>query len=213
MSCTITADITFPTTLPLPFHEYGGQPVNSSIMSNEQTSPLVRRQRFTRSYAGLAVQWVLTRAQFTVFKDFFTTDLGNGIAHFQIELRYPYNNQLTNWIVRFVAGYNAEHSDGFFTVQADLDLVNPVTEPDMSILIVSNESSALHGTYHRITDTYWEQEAPADYGIRFSEVNDRWEIYELIFPDPIWFFISANEFPHGTWTAENGSHPMSAAYQ
>jgi len=72
----------------------------------------------------LSVRWILTREEFLVFKDFYTDDLGNGIAWFQIGLRYPYNSQITNWVARFVAGYSAEHSDGFFTVQADLDLVN-----------------------------------------------------------------------------------------
>jgi hypothetical protein len=119
-------DITWPATLPLPFVDYSGQPDNSTIASPPESGVISRRSRFERTYLSIAVNWKFTPLQYETFKSFFAEDLGNGTAAFKIELRYPLNSVLLEWIVRFSEDYKAAHEDGTWTVQAAIDVVNPV---------------------------------------------------------------------------------------
>ncbi len=119
-------DVSWPATLPLPKIDFSGVLRNSTLASPPESAAIARRSRFQRVYSTLSVAWVLTPAQNAIFSDFFLNDLGNGTAQFQIELLYPSNSVLTWWAARFGAGYQASYDDGFWTIQASLELVNPV---------------------------------------------------------------------------------------
>lgn len=116
----------WPTALPLPFIDYSGSVVNATIVSPMDNIVLERRSRFRRAYGSLSVSWRLTGSEFSAFRDFHDVDLGNGIAQFKIELRYPKESVLTEWAVRFTGGYTSNHDDGVWTVQASLDILNPI---------------------------------------------------------------------------------------
>lgn len=122
----LQVDIAWPTSIPLPSLDFSGAPRNSTLVSPEESATIVRRSRFQRSYSMLSVGWVLTEAQYQDLCDFFLGDLGNGTAQFKIELRYPKNSELTEWSVRFGGGYEASREEGYWTVRASLELVNPV---------------------------------------------------------------------------------------
>ncbi len=115
---TPQVDVSWPVDLlPLPSLDFSSAPRNATIVSPAENVAIVRRSRFERSYAVLTVGWKFKGAQIQIFKDFFYSDLGNGIAQFKIELRYPKASELTFWAVRFVGGYQTSptcdhsHSD------------------------------------------------------------------------------------------------------
>jgi len=122
----LQVDNTWPAALPLPSINYSGNPRNGTIMSQDKGTLIARRSRFERSYSGLAVTWVLTSIQFASFKTFLHTNLNNGASQCKIELRFPYNTELTEWAMRIEDGYSATRADGIWTVTANLDLVNPI---------------------------------------------------------------------------------------
>ena len=119
-------------SLPLPFVDFSGQSRVPSIVSDAQSSVIAGRSRFEKRYATLNVQWVFTQAELEIFEDFFDDDLGNGCACFSLELRYPLNSELTEWLVRFTEGYDVTNQEGMFSVQASLELVNPVVLPALA---------------------------------------------------------------------------------
>lgn len=119
-------DLTWPVSLPLPFLEFSGSPENATLVSPPESSAILRRSRFTKSYSTIAVAWTFTEDQFQTFEDFFLNDLGNGVAQFKIELRFPTNSVLAKWSVRLKEGYQSNFVEGIWKVQASLFLVNPV---------------------------------------------------------------------------------------
>jgi len=116
----------WPSTLPLPFVDYNGEPRNGVVMGKEKDLVILRRSRFERSYTTLLVNWVFTDAQFTAFKTFYKDTLGLGASQFKIELRYPSNSVLTEYSVRISEGFEATYQEGLLNVAAVLELVNPV---------------------------------------------------------------------------------------
>lgn len=124
MILTVTNE--WPATLPLPSVDYNGAPYNSTLVSPIENAAIERRSRFTRSYCGVSVQWVFTDEEYQDFRAFVKGDLGNGAAVFKIELRFPKNTELTAWAVRFSAGFEADFDEGYWTVQATLETVNPI---------------------------------------------------------------------------------------
>jgi len=120
---TLEDIVVWPTTLPLPFVDYGGQPLHATLASKLSNPKIQRRSRFTASVVGVSVQWVLGLAEYEAFKAFFLDNLGNGAGLFLIELRYPYAASLIEWTARFTSGYGSNYQDGNWTVEADLDLV------------------------------------------------------------------------------------------
>lgn len=122
----LTVDLTWPEDLPLPDINFSGVPRNSTLVSPAENASIARRSRFERSYSVLTVGWTFTVAQNAIFKAFFLDDLGNGSAQFKIELRHPLQSALTWWEVRFAEGYQETYDDGFWTVQASLELTNPI---------------------------------------------------------------------------------------
>lgn len=123
----LTVTKVWPPAIPLPMVDYSGEPRNSTIASPDKDTIVLRRSRFGRSYASLAVTWTLTAAQYTAFKSFYVNDLGCGASQFMVELRYPQNSALSEWAVRIANGFEASYQDGMWVVMGVLDIVNPVT--------------------------------------------------------------------------------------
>ncbi len=119
----LTVEESWPDTIPLPFFEFNGAPINASISSPNEQHKVERRSRRVKSFQALGVRWILTPGQYTDFREFFYTNLGNGAARFSIQLRYPKNSTLDDWDVRFTAGWKATHMEGLWQVEAQLDLV------------------------------------------------------------------------------------------
>jgi hypothetical protein len=127
---TITVDIAWPETIPLPFLDFSGSPRNATISSTIESPRIEQRSRFGTSYGTLSVQWVLTAAELVLFETFYNDTLGNGTSCFSIDLRFPKNSQLTEWMVRFVDTYGVSYTDGVATVESKLDLVRQTTISD-----------------------------------------------------------------------------------
>ena len=67
------------------------------------------------------------------------------------------------------------------------------------------------GTYTQTSPTLWTQTLPIpDYGIRL--VAGVWEVFELVFPPPIYYSIPEADFPCGTWTIGVGVGAITAEY-
>ena len=125
---TITLDLEWPATLPLPVINFAGQPRNATIFSPETSYLITRRSRFVTPYGQLAVNFVFNMLQYEIFKSFWRDDLGNGTAQFKMELRYPKNSGLNEWAVRFSTRYEATLTDNFWTVSVSLDVIGPAGE-------------------------------------------------------------------------------------
>lgn len=123
---TLVLEVVWPETLPLPYIDFRGNPHYSTLVSPPKLMAAIRRSRHERSYNTLTVTWVLTGSQYAAFKAFHKTDLGNGAAHFKLELKYPKDTELTAWEVSFSGGFAATYNDGLWQVEAVLHLVNPV---------------------------------------------------------------------------------------
>lgn len=129
---TATCDIPWPTTLPLPFIDYSGGPRNTTLVAPPESAGIMSRSRFQKSYYGLAVTWVLNPAEKAEFVSFYTETLHNGASAFAIELRYPKNSELTEWMVRFSGeGYDMTWADGNWSISTALDLIMPMDLPDL----------------------------------------------------------------------------------
>lgn len=142
---TVTCDIPWPVTLPLPFVDYSGAPRNTTLVAPGESAGQMSRSRFQTSYSGLSVSWILTTpAEKAAFETFYTTTLYNGTAAFEIELRFPKNSELTAWMVRFSGdGYDMQWADGNWVITAALDLLMPMELPDLAGDIGSYYSGAL----------------------------------------------------------------------
>ena len=123
---TLQCDIEFPEEdIPLPFVDYNGVPRTATLYSAKEDAVMQRRSRFGKAYTALSVHWILSIGQMDTFKEFYQTALGNGAALFSIDLRYPENNNLKNWIVRFgPGGHEDTYDEGVWTVGATLVLVD-----------------------------------------------------------------------------------------
>lgn len=115
----------FPSTIPLPFVDYSGNVRNATIRSSEDNGYMYRRSRFNTAYTDLTVSWVLSPTQYALFKTFFDTTLSNGASQFEVELRYPKNTELTEWVARFGAGHEDQYEEGMWNVSAPLELLRP----------------------------------------------------------------------------------------
>lgn len=141
--------IEWPSALPLPHLEYSGAPRVPTISSSLDQGAIIRRSRFSKTYSQIRVRWVLTSASsYEAFSSFFADDLGNGISAFAIDLRYPRNSSLEEWMVRFLAGYEMDYEDGAWIIHAELDLIRKTTLSALAALedwspfqVVSEESS------------------------------------------------------------------------
>lgn len=118
-----TAD-TDEVLLPLPDLEYTGGPRDSEIESKTSAQVIARRSRSTKVYPMATLTWIFTQVQYYAFLDFYEHGLGLGTAAFRINLRYPYNSDLTEWVVRFMGeGFSARQLDGAWQVGADVELL------------------------------------------------------------------------------------------
>ncbi len=114
----------WPTTLPLPFVDAEGQPLHQTLASGLEQANILRRSRFFASVVSLQVRWVFSVAEYEEFKTFFLEELYDGAALFVLELRYPFNSELTEWRVRISGGFAATHQDGIWTVETAIDLIS-----------------------------------------------------------------------------------------
>ena len=124
----------WPETLPIPFIDYTGEPLQATIVSGAENARLQRRARYRASYVRLNVRWVFDLAQFDIWEAFFLNDLDNGASQFSIDLKHPTLSALTNWVVRIVGGYIATHDAGNWIVELTLDLLRAPL-PDASPLL------------------------------------------------------------------------------
>jgi hypothetical protein len=127
---TIVVNISWPDTLSLPFIGYAGSPRYATVVTPADSAVSQRRSRFSRSYSNLKVSWNFTVAEYDAFQAFFLDTLGNGAARFKIQLRYPKNTDLEEWMVGFGGGYESSWINGLWRVDAELDLVMPTVIPE-----------------------------------------------------------------------------------
>jgi hypothetical protein len=67
---------------------------------------------------------VFSPVEFYVFKDFYINGLDLGAASFRMNLRYPTNGSLTEWVVRFMGeDFEAIWLDGAWKVTASVELL------------------------------------------------------------------------------------------
>lgn len=125
-------DIYWPSTIPLPSIDYAGAPRNASITSPVESPRIFYRSRFFTSYSSIGVRWSLSTDELTAFRSFYLEELGNGIACFAMDLRFPLNSELRTWLVRFEGGYRITFSDGIAFVTAQLSLVREMEIADAS---------------------------------------------------------------------------------
>lgn len=116
----------WPASLPLPYCDFGGGPRNATIVGAVENGHLARRSRFQKAYTNLEVDWRLrNRTLVAAFETFYETTLGMGVGRFTMDLRYPKNSDLTNWVVQFAGDYRIDHGDGVHFINATLDLLRP----------------------------------------------------------------------------------------
>lgn len=120
----IVVNNSWPESLPLPFVDFSGSPRDTTLTSPETDPAKIRRRsRYTKNYHSLPVKWVFTTAEYNTFKSFFKNTLRASSA-FSIELRFPKNSALSEWIARFISdGFEATPEEGMWVVDALLDLV------------------------------------------------------------------------------------------
>ncbi len=110
-------------TIPLPSVDFQGAPRFATLVSPPGRASLSRRSRFHTSYVNLSVQWVLDEAQKDLLDTFIETTLSNGTAQFMVELRYPEETSLTEWIVRLSGRIVVTSLEGHWGIRSMLDLV------------------------------------------------------------------------------------------
>lgn len=113
----------WPSTLPIPYVDFSGSPRDTTLVSEREQAKIHRRSRFSRVYHGMPVQWVFSHSEYLAFKTFYK-DTIRCVSAFSIELRFPKNSALSEWMARFVSeGFEATPEEGMWRVDAMLDLV------------------------------------------------------------------------------------------
>lgn len=130
----VFAKMSWPSDFPLPYVDYSGDPRYPNTVSPVRNANILRRSRFETSYATAQVRWIMDVDQYEKFKVFYGDQLGNGNSSFTIQLRYPKNSVLTEWLVAFLEGFQATYHEGLWEVRASLDLKWPVILDAMAAL-------------------------------------------------------------------------------
>lgn len=159
----------WPSTIPLPLVDYGGEPKHSTIASTIENARIQRRNRFRSATVHVAAKWNLDLAQYDAWEAFFQDDLDNGAAQFSIELRHPKTSELATWISRFVGGYSAAYMEGRWGVEADLELIR----------MVVTDAAALEG---------WGQ-----FLVEVSDVDE--EDVPFVTSEGFYFYVAATGIP------------------
>ncbi|QDP54893.1 MAG: hypothetical protein Unbinned3891contig1000_91 [Prokaryotic dsDNA virus sp.] len=134
MAEAITVDIELPSTIPLPFLDYNGSFRDGTLRSSDKFGAVHRRSRFVKNYREIQLQWRLGVAQWDAFEYFYRTTLGNGSASFKIELRYPKNSELTEWVLKLMGSISSQYVDGIRFVSATGYLMEKVSQADAAAL-------------------------------------------------------------------------------
>lgn len=134
----VNVDITneWPSTLPLPFFEFGGDAGVNTLHGPARRAKIKRRQRQERVHVNLNVKWTFERAEMKEFLAFWEDTLGNGTASFKIELRYPKGSDLDTWIVKFITELDVVTADhGIWEVAASIQIVQSATVEDKAAIV------------------------------------------------------------------------------
>lgn len=158
---SVSLDVVWPDTLPLPYCDAQGAPQHAILASGIDSAKIERRLRFSGQLCSIQVQWIFTIAQYIEFKAFFLDDLDNGAAMFPLELRYPKNSELTEWVVRIIGEYVANYEDGNWAVSATIDLLRPTLLPDAASGI-SEDESWMHDSSSGLPDPFVPEVAYTD---------------------------------------------------
>lgn len=129
----------WPSTLPLPFVEYRGSSDVATLHSPLSSGRLKARERFTKPYVRATFEWNFTETQYSAFLTFFLDTLGNGSGKFKIELRYPKNSALTEWVVRLLGALDVETTDedANFRVRVSAQIIELTTVPDKADTVLN----------------------------------------------------------------------------
>lgn len=136
---TVTVTNSWPVTLPLPHVNFQGTSDVATLHSPIQSGRHKTRQRFTMPYASARLTWNFTKTEYEAFVTYHEDTLGNGKAGFKIELRYPNNNSLTEWIVRFLGDIDVEiiDRDAIFKTSVQAQLIRTLDLPDKSATVLN----------------------------------------------------------------------------
>lgn len=124
------ADISWPSTIPLPALEFQGGLVDSTLVSKSDQGLIQKRARFTPNYPALSLSWVLTPTQYAAFTTFFEDTLFDGMAIFALALRFPVNTSLKTWGVRFEGNFSSIQSErnGMWKVEANANVIGLISD-------------------------------------------------------------------------------------
>lgn len=121
------------TPLPLPFIDYAGEPRNATAQSKASAPKILRRSRRFLTWQTIKATWFFTSVQYYAFQSLYQDALGCGTAQFRMNLRYPKNTELTEWVCRFAGeGYGASYLEGVWQVAANLELIGPYLLSDFA---------------------------------------------------------------------------------
>lgn len=114
---------TWPITLPAPsLSGYQGENGAKVIRTDFDGGPARQRLRFTSCPDDLSVSWIFTPSEMMMFKEFFKTDINEGVDWFTMSLNI--GNGLASHEARFVsAKYQYQLLSGMdWLVSAKLDV-------------------------------------------------------------------------------------------
>jgi len=121
----ITTTNVWPATLPLPAIDYTGGANPPTLVSGRRAAHFKRRRRWVQTYSTLTVRWKLTREEYTEFKAYWQDTLGHGSANVEIELKYPKQSALDEWVVKFLSDLSVTTEDNsVINVSATIQLLN-----------------------------------------------------------------------------------------
>ncbi len=111
----------WPTTLPQePLVEgFSGTPQNTLIRTSMDAGPEKTRRRFTAASEYYTVSWVMTGAQFTTFRDFFTDTIAGGSEEF--EMNHPITGETA--LVRFRGPYQFVSTGAHWKISAEIEVL------------------------------------------------------------------------------------------
>jgi hypothetical protein len=132
---TIPMTYSWPNTVPLPMLDHQGNERTTTLVSPIESGAIIRRCRTRRTYAAINASWTLNVAQFDAFEQFVTVTLGNSVAMFSMDIRYPKTSVLTNYACRFTSEWQAQYTEGLWMVTSQLDLFGPTQLPDPTITL------------------------------------------------------------------------------
>jgi len=111
----------WPETLPQEplIEEFTGTIQDTVIRTSMDAGPEKMRRRFTATSEYYAVSWVMTKTQFTTFRDFFTNTIAGGSEEF--EMNHPITGETA--LVRFRKPYRFVPIGAHWKVSAEIEVL------------------------------------------------------------------------------------------